>query len=44
MAIAEGRSIDVSEIDAASNNSVQHVREKIVDTVAYRPAAGTRRG
>jgi DNA polymerase-3 subunit gamma/tau len=36
--IAEGRSIDVLEIDAASNTGVENVRETIVNTVAIRPA------
>lgn len=31
--IAEGRSIDVLEIDAASNTGVQNVRESIVDSI-----------
>ena len=35
--IAEGRSVDVIEIDAASNNGVDNVRE-IVEGVKYRPA------
>jgi DNA polymerase-3 subunit gamma/tau len=36
--IAEGRSIDVLEIDAASNTSVDNVRESIINTVGTRPA------
>ena len=36
--IAEGRSIDVLEIDAASNTGVDNVREAIINTVAVRPA------
>ncbi|HVF27718.1 MAG TPA: DNA polymerase III subunit gamma/tau, partial [Pyrinomonadaceae bacterium] len=36
--VAEGRSIDVLEIDAASNTGVENVRETIVNTVAIRPA------
>src|ERR687884_606886 len=36
--IAEGRSIDVLEIDAASNTGVDNVREAIINTVAIRPA------
>src|SRR5215210_5347981 len=36
--IAEGRSIDVLEIDAASNTGVDNVREAIVSTVSTRPA------
>ncbi|HEX8909888.1 MAG TPA: DNA polymerase III subunit gamma/tau, partial [Anaeromyxobacteraceae bacterium] len=35
--IAEGRSVDVVEIDAASNNGVDNVRD-IVEAVKYRPA------
>jgi DNA polymerase-3 subunit gamma/tau len=36
--IAEGRSIDVLEIDAASNTGVDNVREAIINTVGVRPA------
>src|SRR5436853_4704 len=36
--VAEGRSIDVLEIDAASNTSVDNVREAIINTVGIRPA------
>ncbi len=36
--IAEGRSIDVLEIDAASNTGVDNVRETIINTVNIRPA------
>jgi DNA polymerase-3 subunit gamma/tau len=36
--IAEGRSLDVLEIDGASNNGVEQVRE-LRDTVNYRPAS-----
>jgi DNA polymerase-3 subunit gamma/tau len=36
--IAEGRSIDVMEIDAASNTSVDNVRDAIIGTVAIAPA------
>jgi DNA polymerase-3 subunit gamma/tau len=36
--IAEGRHIDVMEIDAASNTGVQNVRDAIIDTVAYAPS------
>jgi len=36
--IAEGRSMDVLEIDGASNNGVEQVRE-LRDTVKYAPAA-----
>jgi DNA polymerase III subunit gamma/tau len=35
--IAEGRSVDVVEIDAASNNGVDNVRD-IIEAVKYRPA------
>ena len=37
--ITEGRSIDVMEIDGASNNGVEQVRE-LRETVKYSPAAG----
>ncbi|MBC7795774.1 MAG: DNA polymerase III subunit gamma/tau [Pyrinomonadaceae bacterium] len=36
--IAEGRSIDVLEIDAASNTGVQNVRDSIIDQIDTRPA------
>jgi DNA polymerase-3 subunit gamma/tau len=36
--IAEGRSIDVLEIDAASNTGVDNVRESIINTIGVRPA------
>src|SRR2546421_1669178 len=36
--IAEGRSIDVLEIDAAWNTGVDNVREAIINTVGVRPA------
>ncbi len=36
--VAEGRSIDVLEIDAASNTGVDNVRESIINTVGIRPA------
>ena len=39
MEITEGRSIDVMEIDGASNNGVEQVRE-LRETVKYSPAAG----
>ena len=35
--ITEGRAVDVVEIDAASNNGVDNVRD-IVEAVKYRPA------
>jgi DNA polymerase-3 subunit gamma/tau len=37
--IAAGRSVDVQEIDGASNNSVEDVRA-LRETVPYRPASG----
>lgn len=37
--IAEGRAMDVIEIDGASNNSVDHIRE-LRDSVSYAPARG----
>jgi DNA polymerase-3 subunit gamma/tau len=36
--IAEGRSFDVLEFDAASNTQVEKVRELILETVRYSPA------
>jgi DNA polymerase-3 subunit gamma/tau len=36
--VAEGRSIDVLEIDAASNTGVDNVRESIINTVGISPA------
>ncbi len=36
--IAEGRSIDVQEIDAASNTGVDNVRDAIIGSVAISPA------
>jgi DNA polymerase-3 subunit gamma/tau len=36
--IAEGRSIDVLEIDAASNTGVGNVRDTIIDTIGVRAA------
>ncbi len=39
VAIAEGRHVDVMEIDAASNTGVQNVRDAIIDTVSYRAAS-----
>jgi len=36
--VAEGRSIDVLEIDAASNTGVDNVRESIINTVGVSPA------
>jgi DNA polymerase-3 subunit gamma/tau len=43
VAIAEGRSVNVLEIDAASNTGVQDVRDRIIDTVNFQPSGGTRR-
>ncbi len=37
--IAEGRSLDVLEIDGASNNGVENIRE-LRDNAAYAPARG----
>jgi DNA polymerase-3 subunit gamma/tau len=36
--IAEGRSTDVKEIDAASNTGVENVRDAIIGTGAYHPS------
>ncbi len=36
--VAEGRSIDVLEMDAASNRGIDHVRDSIINTVAVHPA------
>jgi len=36
--ITEGRSIDVLEIDAASNTGVDNVRDSIIETVGFAPA------
>jgi len=38
--IAEGRSLDVLEIDGASNNGVENIRE-LRDNAAYAPASGS---
>lgn len=38
--IAEGRSLDVVEIDGASHNKVEDVRSAIIDTVGFAPATG----
>ncbi len=43
VAIAEGRSVNVLEIDAASNTGVDDVRDKIIATVGFQPTGGTRR-
>ena len=36
--IAEGRHVDVMEMDAASNTGVQNIRDAIIETVSYRAA------
>jgi len=36
----EGRAIDLIEIDAASHNGVEHVREAIVEHVRFAPSSG----
>jgi DNA polymerase-3 subunit gamma/tau len=36
--IAEGRSIDVQEIDAASHTGIDNVRETIIGTIGFAPA------
>ncbi len=41
-AIAEGRCMDVVEIDAASNNGVDSIRE-IIDEVSYSPTQGRKK-
>ncbi len=38
VAIAEGRHVDVMEMDAASNTGVQNIRDAIIETVSYRAA------
>ena len=37
IAISEGRSIDVIEIDAASHTGVDHVREHIIENAQFKP-------
>jgi DNA polymerase-3 subunit gamma/tau len=37
-AIAEGRHVDVLEMDAASHTGVQNIRDAIIETVSYRAA------
>ncbi len=39
VAIAEGSSTDVLEIDAATHTGVDHVREHIIETVRYLPSS-----
>ena len=38
--IAEGRSVDVLEIDGASNNRVEQVRTHLLESVKYTPSQG----
>ncbi|MDG4647106.1 DNA polymerase III subunit gamma/tau, partial [Roseibacterium sp. SDUM158017] len=38
VAIAEGRHVDVLEMDAASHTGVQNIRDAIIETVSYRAA------
>ncbi len=38
LAIAQGKTMDIFEIDAASNTGVDHVRENIIDAVRFRPS------
>ena len=40
--IAEGRSMNVLEFDAASNTQVEKIRELIVDNVKYSPSGGAK--
>ncbi len=39
ISISEGHSIDVIEIDAASNTGVDHVREHIIENAQFRPTS-----
>jgi len=39
VAIAEGRHVDVIEMDAASNTGVDDIRAEVLDTVHYAPAS-----
>lgn len=39
--ITQSRSIDVIEIDAASNTGVDHVREHIIENAQFRPTSST---
>ena len=39
VAIAEGRHVDVLEMDAASNTGVDDIRSTVIDSVAYAPSA-----
>jgi DNA polymerase III subunit gamma/tau len=38
--IAEGRSVDVLEIDGASNNKVEQIRTQLLESVKYTPSQG----
>lgn len=38
--IAEGRSLDVLEIDGASNNKVEQIRDHLLESVKYTPSQG----
>ena len=38
--IAEGRSVDVLEIDGASNNKVEQIRTHLLESVKYTPSQG----
>ncbi|MBF9048117.1 DNA polymerase III subunit gamma/tau [Rhodobacterales bacterium LSUCC0031] len=38
VAIAQGRHVDVMEMDAASHTGVQNIRDAIIETVSYRAA------
>lgn len=39
----EGKAVDIIEIDAASNNGVDNVREHIIDSSRYMPSQGKRK-
>ena len=39
VSIAEGRHVDVIEMDAASNTGVDDMRAQVIDTVAYAPSS-----
>lgn len=38
--ISEGRSVDVLEIDGASNNKVEQIRSQLLESVKYTPSQG----
>jgi DNA polymerase-3 subunit gamma/tau len=40
--VSAGRALDVIEIDGASNNGVENVRE-LIDTVSYMPSSGSKK-